>query len=35
MDLLDRYDDNIAINLIVMVRPFLANGTLSEEKADS
>ena len=31
MNHFDRYDDNITIK-IVMVRPCLANGTLSEEK---
>ena len=39
MDLFDRYDDNITqhitINLLMTVRPFLAIGLLSEEKADS
>ena len=34
IDLFDRYDDNITIE-IVMVRPCLATGTSSEEKTDS
>ena len=39
MDLFDRLDNNIiqhiTINSIVVVRPCLTTGMLSEEKADS